>query len=675
MKGSDPKAGIFISYRRGDTGAIAGRIADRLSQHFREDTVFMDVDAIQPGSDFVERIREAVGACDVLIAIIGPAWATEEDASGRLRIDDPHDFVALEIAAALERDVLVIPVLVEGAAMPRADQLPAPLLGLSRRNALEVRHSRFRDDVGHLIETIEAVMGTPEAPTKVARRWVRPALLAGGAAVAVIVVSVVLASGNSSGTAASVSARRAPSTPGGGSGRLFTFAARGTDNTVWYVEPGVRAWASTGGFLAAGNPSIAEAGGHTVIAARGAGDGTIWYTTPGASRWTSTGSEFIGSGDPAVAVSSTGQITIADRGTDNTVWYVEPGVRAWASTGDFLAAGNPSIAEAGGHTVIAARGAGDGTIWHTTPGASRWTSTGSEFIGSGDPAVAVSSTGQITIADRGTDNTVWYVEPGVRAWASTGGFLAAGNPSIAEAGGHTVIAARGAGDGTIWHTTPGASRWTSTGSEFIGSGDPAVAVSSTGQITIADRGTDNTVWYVEPGVRAWASTGDFLAAGNPPTTRTPPTTRPTVTASPPTAGSPTTTDTPSTTKPTVTASPPTTPTGEFASFAGTWSAHEDSLVMDNSGTGHLSYRDLAACPSCSMASAPEGTIEFVLTSVTNGEGTGSVTASSDPRNGLIGAPVEVSLRAASPGQFLDVVIGGSQFTNFCNSTSEGQCGA
>lgn len=97
--------------------------------------------------------------------------------------------------------------------------------------------------------------------------------------------------------------------------------------------------------------------------------------------------------------------------------------------------------------------------------------------------------------------------------------------------------------------------------------------------------------------------------------------------------------------------------------------------MDNSGTGHLSYQDLTACPSCSMASAPEGTIEFVLTSVTNGEGSGSVTASSDPRNGVIGAPVEVSLRAASPGQFLDVVIGGSQLTNFCNSTSEGQCGA
>lgn len=98
--------------------------------------------------------------------------------------------------------------------------------------------------------------------------------------------------------------------------------------------------------------------------------------------------------------------------------------------------------------------------------------------------------------------------------------------------------------------------------------------------------------------------------------------------------------------------------------------------MDDSGTGHLNYADLAACSSCSFATAPRGTLEFVLTSVTNGEGTGSVTASSDPRNGwVIGAPVDVSLAAASPGQFLVVVIGGKQLINFCNSTAQGQCGA
>jgi RNA polymerase subunit RPABC4/transcription elongation factor Spt4 len=131
----------------------------------------------------------------------------------------------------------------------------------------------------------------------------------------------------------------------------------------------------------------------------------------------------------------------------------------------------------------------------------------------------------------------------------------------------------------------------------------------------------------------------------------------------------------STPKATRSPQPSVTTTGEFASFAGTWGAHEERLVMDDSGTGHLSYADLTACPSCSFGTAPRGTVAFVLTSVTNGGGRGSVTTSSDPRNWAIGAPVEVSLSAASPGQFLDVVIGGKQLTNFCNSTSEGQCGA
>ena len=145
------------------------------------------------------------------------------------------------------------------------------------------------------------------------------------------------------------------------------------------------------------------------------------------------------------------------------------------------------------------------------------------------------------------------------------------------------------------------------------------------------------------------------------------------------AGGAVSTTTTTTLAPTTTTLAPTAtttvPAGAFAPFAGTWGAHEETLVIDSNGTGTLNYADLTLCPSCSMASAPQGTIEFVLTSVTNGEGMGSVTASSDPSNGAIGAPVEVSLTAASPGQFLDVVIGGQQFINFCNSSSVGQCGA
>jgi hypothetical protein len=115
--------------------------------------------------------------------------------------------------------------------------------------------------------------------------------------------------------------------------------------------------------------------------------------------------------------------------------------------------------------------------------------------------------------------------------------------------------------------------------------------------------------------------------------------------------------------------------GAFAPFAGTWGAHEQTLVIDGSGTGTLKYVDLTLCSTCSLATAPVSTLVFVLTSVTNGQATGTVTASSDQSSWAIGDVVEVSLTPASPGQFLDLVIGGQQLVDFCNSTSAGQCGA
>lgn len=197
-----PGSGIFVSYRRGETGAITGRIADRLSQHFGEANVFMDIEAIQPGADFVKRIEEAVGACRALVVVIGPDWGTEQDASGRRRLDDPNDFVALEVAAGLERDVLLIPVLVGGAVMPSADQLPARLAGLSRRNALQISDLRFRDDIGHLIDTIDAVVpasaaGATPPPTRSRRRRVVLALVVLGV-LAVGAAAVAIAGGGSS---------------------------------------------------------------------------------------------------------------------------------------------------------------------------------------------------------------------------------------------------------------------------------------------------------------------------------------------------------------------------------------------------------------------------------------------------------------------------------------------
>jgi TIR domain len=110
---------IVISYRREETAYPAGWLFDRLADRFGGGQVFKDVDSIDPGDDFVEVITRAVGSCDVLLALIGGEWLTITDAHGRRRLDNPEDFVRLEIEAALERDVRVIPILVDGRGCPR----------------------------------------------------------------------------------------------------------------------------------------------------------------------------------------------------------------------------------------------------------------------------------------------------------------------------------------------------------------------------------------------------------------------------------------------------------------------------------------------------------------------------------------------------------------------------
>ena len=146
---------VFISYRRVDTSGYAGRLYDRLSEHFGEDNIFMDVEQLDPGVNFVDAIQHAVRSCDVLVALIGPRWLTVQDRQGGRRLDNPEDFVRLEIATALEHDVYVIPILVENAEMPRSDQLPGALKGIAHRNALRIRHERFNADAYKLVSCIE----------------------------------------------------------------------------------------------------------------------------------------------------------------------------------------------------------------------------------------------------------------------------------------------------------------------------------------------------------------------------------------------------------------------------------------------------------------------------------------------------------------------------------------
>ncbi len=146
--------GVFISYRREDTGGFAGRIYDRLTNRLGRDGVFFDVDNIPAGLDFVDVLSERVGKCDALVAVIGRAWNPVSDKDNRPRLDDPNDFVRVEIEAALARGIRVIPVLVDGAAMPRADDLPECLKKLVRRQRIEISHTRFNSDVERLTRAL-----------------------------------------------------------------------------------------------------------------------------------------------------------------------------------------------------------------------------------------------------------------------------------------------------------------------------------------------------------------------------------------------------------------------------------------------------------------------------------------------------------------------------------------
>ena len=161
---------IFISYRRDDSEGEAGRLSDDLAQTFQEESVFMDVNAIQPGRDFRKAIDECIHKCSVLLAVLGRDWLESKDASGQRRLDDESDFVRLEIASALQRDIPVVPVLVRGARMPRADQLPADLRELAYRNAVELTHARWKSDVRVLIQALRPYLEASgeELPPQVA---------------------------------------------------------------------------------------------------------------------------------------------------------------------------------------------------------------------------------------------------------------------------------------------------------------------------------------------------------------------------------------------------------------------------------------------------------------------------------------------------------------------------
>lgn len=176
---------VFLSYRRGDVGGYAGRLADALHQRLGANSVFQDVVTIAPGQDFTAVIDRALDESDAVLAVIGPGWLSAANPQGDARLFETDDYVRLELARALKRGVRVIPILVGGAALPAAADLPTDLRGLVQRQAVVLHDASWHQDVDGLVRSLR---GEPAVPVRKRRRW----LIATAAAVVLALTGVGL---------------------------------------------------------------------------------------------------------------------------------------------------------------------------------------------------------------------------------------------------------------------------------------------------------------------------------------------------------------------------------------------------------------------------------------------------------------------------------------------------
>jgi hypothetical protein len=156
---------IFISYRRSDSAHFTGRICARLQTELGADQVFMDTASIPPGADFPSVLDERLQRCRVALVIIGCEWVSVQEPDGTRRLDNPNDFVRIEVETALQRGIPVIPVLIGGAGHLLARDLPTALHALARRNTTKVQDDpRFDEDMAALVRNIQQLLGPPPGP-------------------------------------------------------------------------------------------------------------------------------------------------------------------------------------------------------------------------------------------------------------------------------------------------------------------------------------------------------------------------------------------------------------------------------------------------------------------------------------------------------------------------------
>jgi len=162
---------IFISYRRDDAAGDAGRLADHLNRRFGAGAVFLDIETIDPGTDFVTVLQTTLQQTAAVLVVIGPRWISLRGASGTRRLDDENDYVRLEVEKALGRGIPVVPVLVQGAPLPRSEELPASIAALATRQTAVLDHAEFHADAERLCDRLEAMLGGSRRRPSAWRRW------------------------------------------------------------------------------------------------------------------------------------------------------------------------------------------------------------------------------------------------------------------------------------------------------------------------------------------------------------------------------------------------------------------------------------------------------------------------------------------------------------------------
>jgi hypothetical protein len=185
---------VFISYRREDTASAAGRVYDRLCLLLKKPDVFFDVSAVRAGEDFEKSIVSAIGSSDAALVFIGDKWLAPVQPNNMVRIWEPGDYVRAEVRSALARPILVLPVLVAGAQMPKPEQLPEDVRVITTKNALPLRHESFDDDAENIVAAVFGTTAKERAWEDKEKPWSKFAYMAGGiiAALAIILVGALV---------------------------------------------------------------------------------------------------------------------------------------------------------------------------------------------------------------------------------------------------------------------------------------------------------------------------------------------------------------------------------------------------------------------------------------------------------------------------------------------------